>query len=321
MKSKMNFRSIADLAQLIRQSETLNSLDFDAVIGVPRSGMIPAAIIALLRNKPLADVDSFLEGRLFGHGYTRPIAGTTDIHSLRSVLVVDDSLRTGTSLRKAVERISSTGIRTLSGAAFVNPKYQGNLDLFLERLPHPRIFEWNMWHSWFTKRAAFDLDGIFCRDPNPLENDDGAAYERFILSVPALVRPTVRVGHIVTARLEKYRPQTEAWLQSAGIEYGQLHMLDATADERRRHRLHSKFKAKVYESTGAPLFIESDMWQAQEIATITQRPVLHYPTMTLVEPSHSFSAAIASPPRRIFRRTLAEFKRMIMSQRGALGSL
>ena len=307
----MHFRSIADLSQLIRQSEALSSLEFDAVIGVPRSGMIPAAMIALLRNKPFADIDSFLMGRLFKHGDTRAIAGPMHLQSLRAVLVVDDSVEKGTSLQKARERLANVAIPVILGVAFKDPSYRGSLDLFLEEVPQPRIFEWNMWHSWFTSRAAFDLDGIFCRDPSHYENDDGPAYERFIHTVQPLIRPTVKVGHIVTARLEKFRPQTEAWLRAAGIEYGQLHMLNATADERRRGRLHAKFKAKVYEATGAPLFIESELWQAEEMATFTRRSVLHYPMMAIVRPALSQSAEVAASSRRLARRVSSKLRRIL----------
>ena len=86
--------------------------------------------------------------------------------------------------------------------------------------------------------------------------------------------PRNEVGHFVTSRLEKYRPQTEAWLKQHGFKYGQLHMLDMkTAEERRAAGAHADFKAKIYMDTWAGLFIESSSRQALEIAQKTGKPV------------------------------------------------
>ena len=44
--AEMNFRSYADLARTISMAEVLSSIRFDVVVGVPRSGMVPASMIA-----------------------------------------------------------------------------------------------------------------------------------------------------------------------------------------------------------------------------------------------------------------------------------
>lgn len=58
-----------------------------------------------------------------------------------------------------------------------------------------------------------DIDGVLCADPTPEENDDGEKYRHFLLNTPPLFIPKVTIGTLVTSRLEKYRPETEAWLQ------------------------------------------------------------------------------------------------------------
>ena len=40
----MNFRSYGDLARTVSGAEILSRIDFDVVVGIPRSGMFPAAI-------------------------------------------------------------------------------------------------------------------------------------------------------------------------------------------------------------------------------------------------------------------------------------
>ena len=73
----MNYRSIAQLSdQLVAWSRELPP-DLDLVVGLPRSGLLAANILALYRNLPVADLDGFLAGRTLGAGTTRanPING------------------------------------------------------------------------------------------------------------------------------------------------------------------------------------------------------------------------------------------------------
>jgi uncharacterized HAD superfamily protein len=157
--------------------------------------------------------------------------------------------------------------------------------VFFREVPYPRIFEWNAFHHPDISNSCFDLDGILCLDPTDDENDDGPCYEKFLASARTLFRPTQRIGHIVSARLERYRAQTEGWLAQAGIQYGQLHLIDLpTAAERIRLGAHSVHKAKVYTETGAVLFYESDLKQAQEIAQISGKPVLCTANMSMQLP-------------------------------------
>ena len=48
----MNYRSIADLNHTILKQLHMLPRDFDLVVGVPRSGMLPANLIALYLNLP-----------------------------------------------------------------------------------------------------------------------------------------------------------------------------------------------------------------------------------------------------------------------------
>jgi orotate phosphoribosyltransferase len=131
-----------------------------------------------------------------------------------------------------------------------------------------------MHHPGVVPKSCFDLDGVLCRNPTPTENDDGPRYREFLSTVEPLVAPSKPIGWIVTARLEKYRAETEAWLDAHGIEYGELIMLDLP-DKETRQRLgtHAEFKAGVYGDLDAVLFVESDHSQAMEIARLTDRPV------------------------------------------------
>lgn len=160
-------------------------------------------------------------------------------------------------------------------AAFVQNDSRALVDLHLEVAPQPRVFEWNIMHNPCLANACFDIDGVLCVDPTSHENDDGPRYIEFLERTLPMVIPSVKVKHVVTSRLEKYRPQTEAWLARHGVQYEQLHMIDLpTAAERRRLNMHHKHKAKVYRSDPqATLFVESEPRQALEIMRASHKPV------------------------------------------------
>jgi uncharacterized HAD superfamily protein len=115
-----------------------------------------------------------------------------------------------------------------------------------------------------------------CLDPTQEENDDGTRYGRFLAEARPLYRPTVRIHHLVTSRLERYRPQTEAWLEQQRIEFDRLSMIDLPdAASRRRLRAHAPFKARLYrEDDHASIFLESEKEQAIAIAAASGKPVI-----------------------------------------------
>lgn len=271
----MNYRSIADLNDDIKAwAPTLR--DVDLVVGVPRSGLLAGTILALHLNVPLTDLDGFLESRAFATG--ERFEGDVDAQPER-VLILDDSVLSGSAMTEARDKVAAASIpaetEIVFGAVYVSPEGKSFVDSYADVVSFPRVFEWNlMHHPGVVPKSCFDLDGVLCRDPTPRENDDGERYREFISTVEPLVVPSKPIGWIVTARLEKYREETEAWLENHGIEYGELIMLDLS-DKETRQRLgnHGEFKAQVYSDCDAALFVESDHGQAMEIARLTDRPV------------------------------------------------
>ena len=134
-----------------------------------------------------------------------------------------------------------------------------------------------------------DIDGVLCPDPTPEENHDGEKYRHFLLNAPPLFIPKVTIGTLVTSRLEKYRPETEAWLQKNHVKYNKLVMLNLPdMAARQRANCHASFKAKEYgSSTDNMLFVESSMTQAVEINRLTKKPVLCTETFQMIYESKS----------------------------------
>jgi uncharacterized HAD superfamily protein/adenine/guanine phosphoribosyltransferase-like PRPP-binding protein len=277
--------SISQLSADIRAKLYVIPRDIDLVVGIPRSGMIPAYMIGLFTNRLVVDLETFLANGQAGHGSTRAV-GTKLLEpfAAKHVLLVDDSLRTGKSMKDCVERIRSAGFNgTLTTCAIiVVPDRGSDVDVFFREMPHPRIFEWNAFHHPQIANSCFDLDGILCVDPTAHENDDGPRYLEFMRTARPLIIPTQRIGHIVSARLEKYRAQTEQWLADHQIAYGELHLIDLpNAAERMRLGSHASHKAKIYQDTNAVLFYESEPKQARDIAQLAGKPVLCIADMTL----------------------------------------
>lgn len=283
----MNYRSFNDLNRCIAENVCRLPRNIDLVVGIPRSGMLAANLIALHLNAPLVDLDGFLAGRVWSSGERQQLHCSPKPSGEARVLVVDDTLHTGREMERAKERIRAAGLssRVLYACVYVAPKSTDKVDFYFEVCPTPRVFEWNLMHHSFLDESCMDIDGVLCRDPLPDENDDGPKYREFVAHVEPLHIPTVRVGHLVTCRLEKYRDLTETWLAQAGVQYRELVMMNyATKAERIAAGSHAKFKADAYTRTDALLFVESDADQAREIAQLSRRPVFCFGTGEMINP-------------------------------------
>jgi uncharacterized HAD superfamily protein/hypoxanthine phosphoribosyltransferase len=274
----MHFRTFADMAKAVSSNLHKVPADVDLIVGIPRSGLLAAGLLALELNLPLTHLDGFIEGKVFQTGFTRgqrPWKG--DARRCRHALLVDDSAASGATLRAAKAKIAAAVVaaRVSTAVVFAAPRSQGLADIHFEVCPMPRCFAWNYMNHPLLGNCCVDIDGVLCPDPSEDENDDGPAYLRFLQETRALRTPSHEIGWLVTARIEKYRPQTEAWLRAHGIRYRELVMLDGcTALERRHSGIHGRFKAEVYARLNAGLFIESNPAQAAEIARLSGKPVI-----------------------------------------------
>lgn len=284
----MNFRNLEDLSRAVVRNLDKISPDVDLVVGIPRSGLLAASLVALHRNLPLADVAGLIEGRLLDYG-RRLAAGTTSqlVEKVRKVLVLDDSANSGDTLRNVRERLNAAHLpyEILYGAIYVTASSIEAMDFYCEVVPAPRLFSWNVMNHPLLDRCCVDIDGVLCRDPRPAENDDGPGYRHFLEHVEPLFLPTQPIGWLVSSRLECYRSETEQWLARHGVRYRELVLLDLPdAATRRAKRSHAPHKATAYASTNALLFIESEPFQADAIADASGRPVLCLSTQRLSYP-------------------------------------
>lgn len=275
--TRVAWRTHEDLVRSCRTNTSrLRALDIDIVVGVPRSGMLPATQIALSLMVPLSDVLSFCEGRSWG------VSGHDEAaEAARRILLVEDSVSTGRDMRQAAERIAAArpDVTIIRCAVYTTKRSARDLDVYFEIVSRPRIFEWNWFRHPLLEACCVDVDGILCADPTKAERRDEALYRTFLDKVHPCVKPTVPIGALVTGRRERYRAQTERWMAVHGIPYRSLHMLAASTDSQTIER-HATHKADVYRASDAVLFIESDAGQAPLIATLAGKDVLCLSTLT-----------------------------------------
>lgn len=321
----MHFKSLDDLNEDVTRWLPAVPRDIDLIVGVPRSGMLPATILALHLHVPLTSIEGYLHERVIrsGQRLAHDAAFSLDDPAAR-VLVVDDSVCTGRQLTTVRQRIQGhVRNQVVYGAPYVAPGGEAFVDLYHEVVPMPRVFEWNVLnHDRFLRSACVDIDGVLCRDPTEDENDDGPAYRAFLEHADPLYIPQHPIQALVTSRLEKYREPTEAWLARQGIVYDQLIMMDyPTAAARRAANRYADHKAAAYIATGAELFIESSYRQAVGIARLAGKPVYCVDRRQMIQPSTWSTGYLKEQVRSRRDRLHQLLRRMWQSPRDVPGKV
>jgi uncharacterized HAD superfamily protein len=257
----IQFRSYAQLADDVTLLLAKLPRTYAAVCGIPRSGMVPASMIAMEMGVPIMmlgsdDLGSGRRVRLRGAGRT---------------LVVDDSVYRGGAMAAARQVFGTTADYA---CVYVTPGSEHLVNHYAVQLPGPRHFQWNVLGCKATENFMFDMDGVLCLDPQPFD-DDGPDYIHAIANAAPLHLPTVPIAAICTNRIERHRAVTEAWLKTHGVKYGRLIMQEYdTAAERRRCMPAPNHKAHHYKASGCGLFVESHAAQAMAIHKLAGKPVL-----------------------------------------------
>jgi uncharacterized HAD superfamily protein/hypoxanthine phosphoribosyltransferase len=273
----MNYETYTSLSKIINKNlDIIRNYNFDLIVGIPRSGMIPAYMIALSLNLSCCNINELINNSELKVGQTRKVKKQiTYAYDAKKILIVDDSISSGNTLKSELSKIPNEILKKIKTlAVYSTEKKRNDVDIFLKFLSSPRVFEWNIFHHSIVLNSGFDLDGVLCIDPTESQNDDGERYKEFLLSVKPLNIPSQKINTIITSRLEKYRSETEAWLRNNGVEYDKLLMLDLPDKETRiKLAIHAKFKAENYKKLGLHLFFESSLKQAIEINKLTKKPV------------------------------------------------
>ena len=252
-------------------------LNLKGIIGIPRSGMLPASMVALWLNLPLYSVNR--------SGQLSILSAATNFGGRRmedflsregKFLIVDDTMYSGI----AVENFKLTFKEdAFYSVIYAHPSAKHKVDFFARELPPPHLLEWNLFNCTYIEHALLDFDGIFCPNVPYDVCKEEDKYIDYVKNVEPLYHriPKTRCKGIVTARLEKYRSITEDWLRRNGIKYGFLKMFP-TEDEAKRDKNHveesSSFKSKIFAQSDAKFFIESEIAEAVLIRRKTNKFVI-----------------------------------------------
>lgn len=253
--------SLADLAAWTNElAERLPPVR--RVFGVARSGMIPAATLSACLGAELWSLNQN-SGEIVHLGTGTRMIGVELGEG--ADLVVDDSAWTGGSMRKATAILRRHGIEPIRAAIITSPKTDPQaIDLAAVSIDN-HLFAWNASHAPWSHTVAFDIDGLFCRDFTAEEDDDGPRY----LAAMQAMRPNLwrskKPLHFVTARLEKYRSPTVAWLESIGQPIASLSIGPWDTIEDRSRDDVPAWKAERIKALGLGLFIDSSDYVARRV--------------------------------------------------------
>ena len=271
----MFYKSYADLVRDIKL-KIVELPPICAVYGIPRSGVPIASIIALHLNcqlildlQQLPTKPWLIEGS--GAGRTIPPREGR-------VLIVDDTVCNGHKIIEVKNQLPPGDYCFF--AYTIGKDAQKYVDHYCHQDNHnEHLFEWCIFHHLLNGELLSDLDGVFCPNwPHGYEEDDKEQeYLQFLENAPCLLRPTMGVRGIVTARLHKHRTVTEMWLEKNGIKCNELIMCDANSTlERDSNDMGTKLKIETYRNSSARIFVESEPGHSMVIAAQTHKPVLSW---------------------------------------------
>lgn len=252
--------------------------DVTAIAGVARSGLSAATMLSMYLHLPMITIRQTMNDIVpTGNGWR--LGGSKHVDPQGKILVVDDTVMTGNSIKAIAPLVERELGNAIYAAVYVNPLAARKPDIWAVDLQWPHLLEWNLFNSILSPSMAVDFDGILCRDCPPGADDDGPRYIDFIRNAQPLYVPRrVPIPLIVTARIEKYRAETEAWLNRHRISWHNLVMHPAANLRERQGDDIPAYKARHYmnwashhrPAPGPMIFCESEDWQARRIAAISK---------------------------------------------------
>jgi len=314
------YRSIADMNEVILRELYRIPRGVDLVVGIPRSGLLAANIIALYLNTPLTDLEGLKERRILSKG-KRKIQnyGENLVDTAKKILIVDDCVSQGTEMRRARSFIEDLGLsnRCLFLTIFCFPEHPREADIVLEKIPRPMCFQWSFLHTPELKYFALDIDNLIFREATPEERISDESYINFLKNAKPLLLPTYPVGWLFSGRPEKYRALTEKWLKTHGVEYENLVMMESPEKDIRdvSGEEEAQFKADAYKQSDAILLIVDCPQLAESISELADKPTLCMKSDRLI-PAPSLEAREITLLRwRYLIRRIGRFTKRVFNPR------
>jgi len=274
---KYHFVSFNELVFWVDEWIKTFPTSYDLIIGIPRSGLLVANLIALKLGKPLTTPDNF----------QKIIWKSKHISSggqCKNILLVDDSITTGKTMKKNLNLVKAVkpDVKITTAAVIVNKNTKKMVDVYYVSIPRfKRLFEWNMLHS---KKGvvAIDMDGILCEEPRAgLEEHDKEGYIKWLKEARPYLVPTFEIDFIITNRLEKYRAITEKWLKKHRVRYKRLIMWNIGSVKEKKKGRKTRHKIETLLKIKPKFYWESSYGEAKDIWESTKIPTICVESKTL----------------------------------------
>lgn len=258
--------------------------DIDLVVGIPRSGMLPANLLALFLNKPFADIDSYIDGKAFSTGSRGQYISTDHTNK---VLIMDDSINTGEALEKVKSKLSEfssrhPNIELKYGVVYATSASKDIVDYYCETVEQLRVFQWNMFHHPVISRSILEIDGVLC--PLPPLNSNSTVYGDYIANAKVSILPTVLIDKLVAIRPSKYKDATIKWLTTNHIRYNELIMVDDVEDIATEKNKIANHIGKYYRDSDDILYIGNTLSLSKRIHKISKKNVFCMENYRMLNP-------------------------------------
>jgi orotate phosphoribosyltransferase len=273
--SRLTLVTLDDLVACTNQWVRSFPETYDLIVGIPRSGLLVAAIIASKLGKPLTTPDCLRENRTW---MTKRAPGANG--GFRKILLVDDAVSKGRELRGVVDGLREHGeFQIVKAALFVTAEGAPLVDLYHKVISERVLFEWNLLHSKKGDLAA-DLEGVICHEPPEGIDADEAAYRAWMANAKPYLIPLYDIEAILSDRLNRYRDVTEQWLAKHKVTYKKLILRDRPAAKRSRGET-AKYKGDELLSIKPEIYWAAQADAAQEIYNRTRVQTLAIDQMRL----------------------------------------
>jgi len=304
--------SYVDLSNDIKKNlHKIHIGNYDLIVGVPRSGMIPAYMIALYLNVHITDLTSFIDNKPLEKGQRLLNKPLKNPHDAKNVLLVDDTIATGSQMKINKNKIPVNLKSRITYLAVYASNDSDLIDIYLKLNGVRRLFEWNLFHREYLKNACVDIDGVLCSDPTLEQDDDNENYIDFIKNVKPIIIPSYEIHSIVTNRLEKYRSLTEEWLSKHHVRYKNLIMLNVESKKiKYETNEYINHKANYFANNDdLQIFIESNKREANQIIKISGKPVLCIDENKMIHPG--FVSIARNNPIKFYQNLKLSLKRIL----------
>lgn len=277
MLSQDTFVTYADMVQHTMEIyKDVADMGITGVIGIARSGVIPASIISMQLHVPLYLLDikqqTITEA---GSGFRLHPESRQE-----TFLLIDDSYASGLTLRRALPIIAkhdlTAGKKVITAVVYASELSSGApIDVIGYQYPLPHFLEWNFFNSTLMEGVGVDFDGILCYDIPDIEAASPAEYEaRLISAVPLYLPLKMEIEVICSGRLKRWEQQSIEWLKRHGVRFKHIEFLDLDDPHRRTGEKIISHKCRIILQYGLRTFVESDPRQAEAIAVLTGVPVV-----------------------------------------------